>query len=210
MRVATGGISHETSTFTPVPTTIESYYERHFLRGEEMIATVRGTNTPIGGFIDGAEAHGFTLVPTLFAEPHPSGPIPRPLFDEILNELLERIEAAGKIDGVLLELHGSMAAGDLDGPDGLDDAEGHILAEIRRLVGPDVPIVAQLDIHANVSPRMVAAADVLIGRESYPEVDMADRGRECADVLEAQQRSSAPIPTSAEPGRRSCGLCEAT
>ena len=30
---------------------------------------------------------------------------------------------------------------------------------------------------------MVEQADVLIGRETYPEVDMAPRGRECADVL---------------------------
>jgi microcystin degradation protein MlrC len=67
--------------------------------------------------------------------------------------------------------------------EGIDDGEGHILGAVRELVGPQVPIVAQLDIHANVSRRMVELADVLIGRETYPEVDMAVRGRECADVL---------------------------
>ena len=92
--------------------------------------------------------------------------------------MLDGIAAAGAIDGVLLELHGAMVA------EGVDDGEGHILEAVRRLVGPAVPIVAQLDIHSNISHRMVAIADVLIGRETYPEVDMAARGRECADVLQ--------------------------
>ena len=183
MRVVIGGISHETSTFTPRQTTLESYYQRHFVHGQEMINLFRDTNTPIGGFIEGAEAHGFELIPTLLAESHPSAPTPRPIFDEILDELLQGMQNAGDIDGVLLELHGSMVVGNLDGSDGLDDPEGHILSRIRTIVGADVPILAQLDIHANVSPEMVAMADVLIGRETYPEIDMAPRGRECADVL---------------------------
>ena len=77
-RVVTGGISHETSTFTPVETTLESYQERFLLRGQAILDLFRNTNTPIGGFIDGAEKHGFTLIPTLLAEPHTSAPTPRP------------------------------------------------------------------------------------------------------------------------------------
>lgn len=182
-RVVVGGISHETSTFTPVATALESYRERFLLRGDDILDTLRGTNTPIGGFIDGAQKHGFELVPTLFAEAHTSAPTPRPLFDSLVGELLERIKAAGPVDGVLLELHGSMCAGDLDGADAVSDAEGFILTEIRRVVGPKVPIIAELDIHSNVTPQMVEMADVLIGRRSYPEIDMAERARECADVL---------------------------
>jgi len=178
MRVAIGGISHETSTFTPVPTTRESFVERTgFPKGREMLDKFRGVNTPIGGFIESAQEHGFELVPAIFAQAWPSAPTPRAVFDVILDELLEGISRAGAIDGVLLELHGSMVA------EGIDDAEGHILAAVRKIVGSDVPIVAQLDIHSNVSRRMVEVADVLIGRESYPEVDQAERGKECADVL---------------------------
>jgi len=178
MRVVTGALSHETSTFTPVSTTRESFEERFgYLRGGEIIETFRGANTPIGGFIEGAAEHGFELIPTIYAEPHPSGPTPRALFDEILGELLDGIEAAGTIDGLLLELHGAMVV------EGIDDGEGHILEAVRREVGPRVPIVAQLDIHSNISYRMVALADVLVGRRTYPEVDMAERGRECADLL---------------------------
>lgn len=182
-RVIVGGISHETSTFTPVATTLQSFHERFLLRGNEILEVLRVTNTPIGGYIDGAAKHGFELIPTLFAEAHTSGPTPRPVFDSLVNELLERIEAAGAVDGVLLELHGSMCAGDLDSPDGVPDAEGMILEGIRRIVGPDVPILAELDIHSNVTPKMVEMADVLLGRESYPEIDMAERARDCTDVL---------------------------
>jgi len=183
MRIAIGGISHETSTFTTVPTARASFVERTgFPRGSAILDQFRGVNTPIGGFIQSAEEHGFDLVPTIFAEAWPSAPTPRTVFDEILNELLEGIAAAGTIDGVLLELHGAMVA------DGVDDADGHILAAVREVVGARVPIVAQLDIHSNVSRRMVEVADVLIGRETYPEVDQAERGRECADVLVRIQR----------------------
>lgn len=183
MRVATGGLSHESSTFTPVPTTIESYQERFLLEGDDILHTFAGTNTPIGGFIEGAQAHDFDLIPTLFGEPQPSAPTPRPLYDELLGRMLKGIANAMPLDGVLLELHGSMAVGDPDAPDGLGDAEGHLLAAVRETVGPKVPVLAQLDIHSNVSQQMVAMADVLIGRETYPEVDMSARGRECADVL---------------------------
>ncbi len=178
MRIVTGAIVHETSTFTPVATTEESFFERFGeLKREEINDAYRGTNTPTGGFIDGAETHGFELIPTVVAEAQPSGPTPRDMFNKILNQMLQHMTDAGAIDGVLLYLHGSMVA------EGIDDADGHILAAVRRLVGPRVPIVVQLDIHSNVSRQMVEAADVLIGRETYPEVDMAERGRECADVL---------------------------
>ncbi len=179
MKVITGSISHETSTFTPVPTTYESFQERfgHVPEGDEVPPLLGGTNTPTGGFIDGAAAHGFELVPTIYASAQPSGPPPRGVFDRILTEMLRRISEAMPADGVLLELHGSMVA------EGLDDAEGHILAAVRDLVGKEMPIVGQLDIHSNVSRRMIEMADVLIGRETYPEVDMAERGHECADVL---------------------------
>jgi microcystin degradation protein MlrC len=185
MRVVTGAISHETSTFTTVPTTWESYHARFgYWLGSEILKKFRKTNTPMGGFIEGAEAHGFELIPTVFAEPQPSGPTPRDIFDATLKELLDGITEAAPMDGVLLELHGSMVI------EGIDDGEGHVLGAVRELVGPEVPIVGQLDIHSNVSDRMVEMADVLIGRETYPEVDMAARGRECADVLVRMAREA--------------------
>jgi microcystin degradation protein MlrC len=177
MRVVTGCICHESSTFTPVATTEASFQRRGNLSPEEILRTFRGTNVPTGGFIEGAEHHGFELIPTVYLSAQPSAPVPRADLDRLLGRLLDGIAAAGAIDGVLLELHGSMLG------EGLDDADGYILAAVREQVGPGTPVVAQLDIHSNMSQARVDAADVLIGRETFPEVDMAARGRECADVL---------------------------
>ncbi len=78
MRIVTGAISHESSTFTPVPTTRASFRDRFGeLSSAQIIPTCRGANIPTGGFVASAEAHGFELIPTVFAEAHPSGPSPR-------------------------------------------------------------------------------------------------------------------------------------
>ena len=176
MRVAIGVLCHETSTFTPVQTSWDNYRNERFgyLVGDALITKFTGTGTSVGGFIQAAEDHGFDLVPTVFANATPSAPTPRDVFDAILNDMLERIDG---VDGVLLELHGAMVV------EGIDDGDGHILSALREHVGPDVPILAQLDIHSNMSPEMVEKADVLIGRETYPEIDQVERARECADVL---------------------------
>ena len=97
MRIITGGISHETSTFTLVSTSLESFRERALLRGATIVDIFRGTNTPIGGFIEGTDAHGFELIPILFAEAHPSAPVDRSIFDSLLDELLQGIVAAGPV-----------------------------------------------------------------------------------------------------------------
>ena len=177
MRILTGAISHETSTFTPVPTNEDSFYERFGVRQEtDMVSYFRGTNTPMGGFIEGADVHGFELAPTIYAEAHPSGPAPRAVLDKLLDDMFHLSLPVNELDGVLLEMHGSMVA------EGLPDADGYILSRVREFVG-ELPIVVQLDIHSNISHEMIEKADVLIGRETFPEVDMLLRGRECADVL---------------------------
>ena len=179
MKVATGTISHETSTFTTVETDWDSYRNERFgyLRGQEVFAKFRGSNTAVGGFLAGAGEHGFELVPTIFANAHPSGPTPRAIFDEILDDMLSSMREIGPVDGVLLDVHGSMVA------EGIDDGEGHIFAAVRDLVGPSVPVIAQLDIHSNVSPRMVENVDVLLGHRTYPEIDQDERARQCAGIL---------------------------
>jgi len=179
MRIATGSISHESSTFTTVETNWESYRNQRFgyRSGRKVLDFFRGSNTAVGGFMVGCETHGFELVPTIFANAHPSAPTPRAIFDEIVEDMRSRMEAIDGIDGVILDLHGAMVA------EGIDDAEGHILNAVRELVGPDIPIIAQLDIHSNISPQMIERADVIIGHETYPEIDQEERGKECVDVM---------------------------
>ena len=180
MRVITGVIGHETNTFSPIETNWDSYRKERFgyLRGAELLDKFRGTGgTSISGFIQAAEKHGFELVPTIFANAHPSAPTPRDIFDTILGDMLDAIAAAGTIDGILLELHGAMVV------EGIDDGEGHILEALRRQVGSAVPILIQLDIHSNISQRMIDNADVLLGRKTYPEIDHVERSIQCGDIL---------------------------
>ena len=178
MRIATGSFIHESSTFTTVETTRDSFRKQRFgyLRGEEVLERFDGTNSAVGGFLAGCREHGCELIPTIYAAAMPSAPVPRDVFDEILGDMLGRLEAAGPVDGVLLDLHGAMVA------EGIDDGEGHILAAVRQVVG-GAPVVAQFDIHSNVSPAMIEFGDVLIGHETYPEIDQEERGRECAQVM---------------------------
>ena len=73
MKVVTGGIGHETSTFTPIATNLQSYVERFYWHELDVLNIFRGTNTPIGGFIAGAESHGFELTPSPLAVAQPGG-----------------------------------------------------------------------------------------------------------------------------------------
>jgi microcystin degradation protein MlrC len=176
LRVAVGGLSHETNTFTPVATTVGDFTWWN-ARGEDLVGLFAGTNSPIGGFLDGAAEHRLEVVPTLHVEALPSGPLGRAEFDELLGRLLAAIEEVLPVDGVLLDLHGAMAAR------GVDDCDGEILRRVRELVGGGVRVVAQLDIHANLSELMAEQADLLVGRRTYPEIDMAERGRDCAALI---------------------------
>jgi microcystin degradation protein MlrC len=77
-----------------------------------------------------------------------------------------------------------------------DDGEGFLLQCVRDIVGPEIPVVATLDLHANVSPRMVQLADVLIGYDTYPHIDLAERAEEACAVLARLIRGEI-VPTAA-------------
>ena len=177
MRIVTGTFSHETNTFSNIPTTLEEFAKQGIAHGSEIAHRFRGTNTIEAAFMDAAEEHGFELIWTVFGSAIPGGPVSREAFDYFSGHLLEGIQAAGKIDGVLLHLHGAMVTDDLD------DGEGHVLEAIRRLVGPDMPIVTTLDLHANMTPRIIRNCNALTGYDTYPHVDMYERAREAANIL---------------------------
>lgn len=178
MRIAFGGISHETSTFAPSPTTLRDFESGLGLfRGEEIIERFRGTNNCSGGFIAGAEKHGFHLVPLLWTFAYPGGMIDRADYESLKTEFLDRLRNAGEIDGVLLDLHGAMVV------EGIDDGDGDFIAAVRKIVGPKCPIVATFDLHGNHTQTRIDAADAVIGFDTYPHVDMMERGFEAADLI---------------------------
>jgi microcystin degradation protein MlrC len=179
MRIATGGISHETSTFATTPTTLRDFETGiGMYRGDDIRTRFRGTNNCTGGFIDGAAKHGFELVPLLWTFAYPGGLIPRSDYDTLKGEFLDRLaRISGPVDGVLLDLHGAMVI------EGIDDGDGDFIEAVRAVVGPRCPIIATFDLHGNHTQRRLDAATAVIGFDTYPHVDMAERGREAADLI---------------------------
>jgi microcystin degradation protein MlrC len=169
--------SHETNTFSTLPTDRGQFEARDLRYGGELLEAYRGTGTCLGGMIDVAEARGVTLVPSLAAAASPAGRVMADFYAATKRRLLDDLRAAGRLDGVLLDLHGAMV------PEGLEDGEGDLLAAVRAAVGPAVPVAVTLDFHANVTRAMVSHATLLHGYKTYPHVDMDARGREAATRL---------------------------
>ncbi len=180
LRFFTGGINHETHTFSPIPAEMQRFKDMHYDRGQDLIDRSRGTRTVIGGFIDAAERLGVELVPTIHSFAMPSGAVTREAWDQMMGDTLDDLRAAlesGPLDGVLLGLHGAMVI------EGIDDGEAEYLRLVREVVGPDVPVVTELDLHANTSHETAGLADLLVGYDTYPHVDMYDRAVELTELL---------------------------
>ena len=177
MRVSVGGIYHESNTFFSQSMTMEKFAEKDLHFGAEIPVHWRGTCSEMGGFLDGAERIGFEVVPTLMAWGMPGGPLTAETFEALTGELLSRLHAAGPLEGVLLSLHGAMVA------ETFADADGEILRRVRNCLGRDVPLVVTLDYHANLTEEMVRWPDAMIGYDTYPHVDQAERGHEAAEIL---------------------------
>lgn len=180
-RIAVGGFLHETNTFAPSPATLADFVSgggsMPLSRGDEIAPRVAAANLGIAGVLAHARAEGWEVCPALWCHASPSAQVTEQAFEAIAAELVARILAAGPLDGIYLDLHGAMVCAHLD------DGEGVLLARLRAAVGPDVPIVASLDLHANVTALMVEKADVLESYRTYPHVDMAETGRRAAQAL---------------------------
>ncbi len=167
-------MSHETSTFSTVKTTLKDF-DPHY--DQELIHFYKGTRSGIGGFIDVLEKHGAEIIPTIGASATPAGPIANKDYHKIVNTIIKVITKSDTVDGVLLALHGAMIAEDIP------EAEGTLLKKIREAVGPKVPIIITLDLHALISKLIVDNCDAIFGYDTNPHIDMYERGVEAAETL---------------------------
>ncbi len=182
-RVAAGLIYHESNTFFSQPMTIERFEEKDLHYGREIFEHWKGTCSELGGFIEGAKTHGFDLVPTVAAWGMPAGPLTNETFETLSTSLITRLQQELPLAGVLLALHGSMVS------DSFPDADGELLRRVRQAIGPGTPLVVTLDYHANVTDQMVRWPDAMVGYDTYPHIDQAERGREAADILQRMIQS---------------------
>jgi microcystin degradation protein MlrC len=178
MRIAIGQLWQETNTFNPLPTTRKDFDHFGVLRGQDVVEQMADTNE-LGGFIQSLkqwpEKPDFIGLARLPA--WPGGTATRETFAWLRDVLLEEIRRAVPFDGLLLALHGSLVAEDHP------DVEGDILAAISEVIGPGVPRVVTLDLHANITARMVQHAGALVLYHTAPHVDVFETGQRGARVL---------------------------
>jgi microcystin degradation protein MlrC len=215
MRIAIGQLVHETNTMFGPPTPVEEFQRQEWETGQEILDHHRGVRDYLGGMIAAGEAHGVEIAPTFATNAHPSGTIERAALNTMLGELLDGIRAAGNIDAVCLSLHGAGSA------EGVDDIEGAILRAVRELVGPDVPVIATLDLHCHSTDTMIENATALLTVHEYPHVDSYERGYEAVELaartvrgetrpvmhLTALPMAIAPITSFHGPAREINELC---
>jgi microcystin degradation protein MlrC len=172
---------HETNTFQSTPTTYADFAEAGdrppLARGAQVLTAFEGMNTSVAGAITVLREAGATLTPLPWTSATPSGFVTRDAYERIAAMILEDLRAALPLDALYLSLHGAMVA------EHVEDAEGELLARIRALVGPELPIAVSLDLHSNTTPQMFALSDAMVAYCTYPHVDMAETGAKAARLL---------------------------
>ncbi len=169
------GIKHETNTFARTGTSFKQFKERVFLEEEEIISYFKNTKTECGGMLASLEEHGHTPIPVIMADAQPGGIVDLAVADYVCEKIIQKASAE-KPEAILLVLHGAMVL------DSQQDGEGYILEKIRA-VCKNIPIIATLDMHANLTEKMMQNADAFFAYDTYPHIDLFERGKEAADFL---------------------------
>ena len=179
MKILIAGFQHETNTFAPTKAVYESFVQGGgfpALCRDEALLELEKVNIPIGGFITAAIAEGHQLLPVIWAAASPSAHVTKDAFERIAGEIT-LAASSDTFDAIYLDLHGAMVC------EHLADGEGELLARLHEIVGSELPIVASLDLHANVTQRMLEAASGLVAFRTYPHVDMAETGARTMALL---------------------------
>jgi microcystin degradation protein MlrC len=175
MKVLIARLNHETNTFSPVATPLDAFEPRY---GADAYRAQKGMRTAMSAFIDLAEAAGAELVTPVSAAANPSGRVAAAAYDALCQRI---VDAAPGCDAILLDLHGAMVA------ENSADGEGDLLARVRA-AAPGAPIGVALDLHGNITQKMVDNADVMAGFQTYPHIDMVETGERAGRLLLAMAR----------------------
>ncbi len=176
-RVGIAGFLHESNSFSPIPTPYQHFKDTSFTRGEALLERWESTHHQLGGFLEGAREHRFEPVPLLATYGVPSAPIPGDSFEELAADLTGALRAALPLDGLLVALHGAAVA------ESHPDADGELAARFRQVLGPRIPILAVIDLHANISDKMARNTSGIVVYRSNPHLDQRERGLEAAGLM---------------------------
>ena len=189
-RIALAGMSLESNAFAPVATEAD-FRARYRFEGDAILAEARRAHsvisTELAAFVRTLDATGsWEPVPAIVTDCPPWGPVDHDFFSATVEAITARLAAAAPLDAVYVANHGAMVS------TGTPDPDGEMLARIRDAAGPGAAIVVTLDLHANISERMVEAADVIVGYQTNPHVDMLERGEEAAHTVRAMLAGMRP------------------
>jgi microcystin degradation protein MlrC len=176
-RVGVIGFLHESNSFSPFVTTLDHFNQAGITTGEELINRWQNSTHELGGFLEGSKRLELLPVPVLATYAIPGGPIESKAFDNLAQKIIEELKKALPLDGLLVALHGAAVA------QNFRDADGELATRIREVVGPKMPIIMTLDLHANVSPVLAVKTDALVAYASNPHLDQKDRGIEAAELM---------------------------
>lgn len=180
-RVALLGMALESNAFAP-PATEADFRTRFYFEGDEILEEARKKHSvmpmEMSAFVRAMDATGpWEPVPVVLTGCQPSGPVEHAFFARTLEDMSARLRQAGPVDGVYIANHGAMTSTESEDPD------GELFARVREVTGADTAITATLDLHANISERMVESTDLLIAYLTNPHVDMHARGEEAAVAM---------------------------
>lgn len=181
-KIAFAGFVHETNTFSPIDTPYEAFFQESdakqklFEKSDLLELRGKGYNHVLSGFYGYADKENMEVEPLFFASATPSGLVSQDVFERIITKICEELQKKGPFDGVFLALHGAMVL------EGYQDGETEILRRVRKLIG-NIPLVASLDLHGNITLESFELSSAMVGYRTYPHIDQYETGYRCARIM---------------------------
>ncbi len=180
-KILTAEFMHESNTFSRIETDQQAFRNCYFLRGADAIVERGEQNTELAGFLDTGKKYNWQIDHVLSAAAGPSGKVTAATFDWLADPIIAAARA-NHYDGILLGLHGAMVT------DFCEDGESELLQRLRGVTGDTIPIAITLDLHANVSRKMCALANIIVSFKTYPHVDMRETASHAGEILQRSMR----------------------
>ena len=200
MRIGIGSIFQESNQFAATQTDLDLFRNSYVHEGDALLQ-LAGTDCEVAGILATCEEADAQPLPLLAARSVSGGALSDACYAHLKETLLARLRAALPLDGLILAMHGSMVTvSELD-------PEGDILDAVRAIVGPGLPIVMTLDLHAHVTPRMVRQANALVSFTHYPHDDTYTTGERGASLLLSTVRGDVSPVTALAKVPIICGAC---
>lgn len=194
MKLAIGGIMHESNSFSSVATDLEAFESASLTYGDDVLREWAAAHHEMGGFIEGADRYGYLIQPILMAWAVPAGPVTREAFETLVSEFVRRLRESSPLDGLLLALHGAMVSEEYL------DADGEVVTRLKEVMGDDFPIIVTHDFHANISERLVRHSTALVVYKTNPHIDQRERGLQAAQIATRVVRGEVqPVQALAKP-----------